>query len=405
MNLSDILNNDNMNLDDMLSFDKPKVASLDELYDGDGIPKEASLMDLTWLDDGLLKPGAGKTFDPTGPIGTQDHDIKPALEHQWGYHHIDPIFSEQDKLEPTSAPSSSSVPLEIEKWLRDQMNMGVQGKALNAKLNAKFTKENIKEAKDVIASMQPLQGVVGCFAIDGRGYKSCKVAMELAKKSPFKRYIKYVIGCNCGTPHKIEHNSLQKLVSASDVETSSIDSFINDNTVHATTYTDHCASTALNILANDDGINDDDVDKDVTDLQELGGLTASDVSKVKSLKASNIERLRHAFMLVIIRRQTPAAVDGGNSAQDVKDYTMETAPHNIDLNPEFKNQHVNIEDRLDQNIEPIAPFIPQEVELSQFLDPEFEGTDNIELNNQKAPESPLDIDGRSNIDFGDDDER
>lgn len=307
-----------MNISSMLDENAPRKGG-----------KKASLQDLRWLDSGLNQPG-NPSFDPTGEIGTQDNDVKPALQMEWGYGGISPLFVDQ-----SPGAAKRTVPDETKEdtgpvilFARDQMNRGVAGKRLVAALKRKFNAELLLAAKGGLRNQFSMEGIAGCIAVDSRGYKSCKDALRAASASPFKRFIKHIIGCNCGTPHRLPGRFAGEAV----VESSgnAIDDFVNQESGHKVVSVDHCQSTMLPILAGRGDLDQSEMDQTLIDLMNVTELPVGMVAEVRKAKASNLKRVQMAFRKLISLRDRKDAQKYQGKA-DTAGFVVDTVDRPVDL--------------------------------------------------------------------------
>jgi len=275
----------------------------DENTPGKGVDKTASLQDLRWMDDGLVNPGH-PNFVPTGEVGKKDNNIKPALQLEWGMGDISPLFDD-----PRSGVVKRNLPAEAQEdagpvivFARDQMNRGVMGKKLIAALKANFSvKSLVTAARGGLRHQLALEGIVGCIAVDGRGYKSCKAALAVAQQSPFKRYIKHVIGCNCGTPHMMPE-SRTAAFRESQTTGNTTDDFLASDNGTGQSMVAHCHSTMLPIIARGD-LDPSEMDETLVDLMNVTELPETLASSIRASQASNLRKVQMAFRGIISLRE------------------------------------------------------------------------------------------------------
>jgi hypothetical protein len=395
---------------------------LDENTPGKGVDKTASLQDLRWLDDGLVKPGH-PSFTPTGEVGKKDNNIKPALEIEWGYGGIAPLFTDTSagvvtRNLPCDAMGDAG-PVIL--FARDQMNRGVMGKELVSSLRKRFTAKDLHAAKEGLREQFKLEGIVGCIAVDGRGYKNCKAALASAQHSPYKRFIRHVIGCSCGTPHMLpDSNEGSRVASSSG---NAVDDFMASDNKHKASMVAHCCSTMLPLLTARGDLDPSEMDQTMIDMMNVTSLPETVASEIRKSKASNLKKVQAAFRkLVAIRDRKEAATYKGKV--NTSEFVIDTEDRPVDVLDAKKAAEVNVDlvnhkaDRpvevakaaktnfdgirslkseetpidiakkadkpvlaIDRRVADIEMdmdgFVPQDVELGQFLELEFEGTDEI----------------------------
>jgi hypothetical protein len=403
--------------------------------------KNASLQDLRWLETGLVQPGHPQ-FTPTGEVGKKDNNIKPALEMEWGYGDIAPLFTD-----PSAGAVLRNLPCDAQAdagpiifFARDQMNRGVMGKKLVAALRRKFTAKDLFAAKEGLRAQFALEGIVGCIAVDGRGYKSCKVAMEAASHSPFKAFIKHVVGCGCGTPHLLPSGETQMKVAGSN--RNSVDEFLASGDNAGGLMVAHCQSTMLPILAAKGDLDESEMDATMIDLMNITKLPETAASEIRQGKDSNLKKVQAAFReLISLRDRREAEKYSGKV--DTAGFVVDTEERPVELiealkreemvanlaepklaelqinsqKGELKTQLVppsadmptDTEEFVPQDVDvgqfksaemPTTPdkFVPQDVEMGQFMEPEFEKSDEVELDAAPLPgPGEVDVDLRQDM--------
>jgi hypothetical protein len=272
--------------------------------------KEASIIDHSWYKDGMLKPGA-PTFEPVAEGMKKHNNIKPELEVEWGgatTPDIDlnqPAGIVQRNLPDDAIGDASAVIV----FARDAMNRGVMGRALVAALKGKFASKTLRAAKDGLRKQLALEGVVGCIAVDGRGYESCRDALKAASHSPYKYFLKYVIGCQCGEPHSIASLGQRMAVKAETIGGSVDAFFASTDEKHVPTMASHCRSTMMPILAARGDLDPSDMDTTMIDMMNMSGLPEGQYKQIwddrKNNKySSNLEAIRAAFRWLNHRKES-----------------------------------------------------------------------------------------------------
>ena len=220
-----------MNLDDML--------------------KEASIVDHSWYtnDTGLGRIGE-PTVDEIVDNSKNPNNIKPELEVEWGtagpFIDLDEPAGIVERNLPEEAYGDTDG---VIVFARDLMNRGKMGKELTGALKARFDQGTLLKAKDGLSDLFDMEGIIGCIAVDGRGYKSCQEAIEAASQSPFKRYISHVIGCECGDPHMLNDSREMAASELPEMSGNSIDDFFGaSDDHHEPAMAPHCRSTMLPML-------------------------------------------------------------------------------------------------------------------------------------------------------------
>jgi hypothetical protein len=397
-----------MNLGQMLDENAPKKGS-----------KNASLQDLRWLETGLVQPGHPQ-FTPTGEVGDKDNNIKPALEVEWGYGDIAPLFSDQ-----SAGAVMRNIPAEAQAdagpvilFARDQMNRGVAGKKLVASIRKKFTAKDIKVAKEGLRAQFALEGIVGCIAVDGRGYKDCKAAMEAASHSPFKKFIRHVIGCDCGTHYQLPSRDTRLKVA--DSKGGSVDEFLASGDNAGGLMVAYCQSTMLPVLAKGD-LDESEMDQTMIDLMSIAGLPETAAGEIRNSKDSNLKKVQAAFRR-IVSQQDRCDAEKYVGKIDTAGFVIDTEDRPVDLIEAIKRKEVAVnlkrsklaELQIDSKAEELKTrlvfppaempadvneFVSQDVEMETFKEPEFENTDEIGLEDVLPGPGEVEVDLRQDMEI------
>ena len=175
------LNNDGMNLDGVLQ-------------DPTTIPRQASLVDHGWWTNGLVIPGQ-PSYDPSG--SHRENDSKGDLEVEWGYGTIDPFYDEglqgRNVVKRHIPENALGDAEQVIRFARDLMNRGFMGSALVNTIKASFPVATIQAASAGLREQFLLEGIVGCLAVDARGYGDPRLALAAADQSPHRMFIQALI--------------------------------------------------------------------------------------------------------------------------------------------------------------------------------------------------------------------
>jgi len=390
--------------------------NLTALFAKDAAIRDAAIVDHEWMRDGIVHPG-----EPHLDLSSvrKHNNIKPELELQWGLGGPDIDLDEPAGMVKRTLPEdageeTSSVIL----FARDMMNRGKTGKQVVAALKAKFAEPVLRRAKNEILSQFSLDGIVGRVAVDGRGYKNCKQAMEAAANSPYKGFIKYVIGCQCGDPHMIpaRHGTNASAKSSGNP----VDDFMaSSDGGSKTVMVAHCRSTHLPILAARGDFDPSDMDTTFTELMNVTGLPGDVAQGIMDSDMAPVAKLKAAFRWLDKRAANKEAarytekVDASEfrvkHAEQEVDFIGVPMP-DVDVNPaplpldevELNNVvegdvapmsmpndlevDMSVPESPDVEIEGVAPLsVPEDmpllesldVEMDQALEPEFEGTGEV----------------------------
>lgn len=359
------------------------------------VMKEASIVDHDWQVEGLLQPG-NLTFDPKAEGIKKRNNIKPELEVEWGNAGPNVDLNEPAGVVERNIPDNTgAIVNDVIIFARDQMNRGRMGKSLVSSLKAKFDSKTLRSAEKRLKNLFALEGIIGCIAVDGRGYSNCQEALKVASGSPYKRFIKYIIGCQCGDPHFIpvgEGTALGPIVPSSG---NPVDDFLASKSPRKMSMVSHCRSTMMPIMAWD--LDDSMADETMIDIQSMTDMPEDQynglIAARKSGKiSSNILMIRKAFRTLSANKERLAS----------KKYSDFVDNSEYIINP-FDNE-LQIDNILDQNIEideqtmpneiensDVAGFESLDVEMDQFMEDEFQGTGEFDINEEIPANGALDV--------------
>jgi len=403
------------------------------------------IVDHSWWEEGLIQPGE-PTFDPEkAELGI--NNLKPEIALEWGRTGPDFDIDEPAGYVERNIPEEDMGDASVIMFARDQMNRGRMGSDLVRALRTRFDQASLKRAAKGLREQLSLEGIVGCTVLDARGYKDCRQALEATKNSPYKHFIKHVMGCECGSPHAIPADGVFDMAQLSDGTGNPMDDFLAMEQPKPTEMVSHCRSTMLPILSGAGDIDESEMDETLTEMMNVTQLPEDEVKSLRKDRhnnkyASNLKMLQAAFRSAQRTREIVAAepykgsVDVSEHVMDVKDQPIElepiaASPIDLDLVDPKKQPVVEIESSLQPSLEvekltgeigdvdlkeaaePMAALdiderpgeteielvsqSPVDVELGQFLEPEFVGTDNLELDDPKSPPGELDIDMRQDM--------
>lgn len=312
--------------------------------------RDAAIVDHEWMKSkgGLISRGNQPLLDVEGI--TNPNNTKPELEVQWGGG-TGPDFEFADQEDAGVVERDLDGDGDVDDvviFARRMMNKGLMGRDLNRALRNKFAVETLKKASDGLSNLFNLEGIIGCIAVDGRGYENCRTALDDAKLSPYKAHIKYVIGCNCGTPHTLPKNAQGPLLGMGSTTGNAVDDFFASDNGHEETLISHCRSTMLPILSSD--LDPSEVDSGIIDLMtttELPQDVAEEVKKQKGMKA-----MQAAFKW--LQRAREARQDAEYAASvDVSEHILKPSEPVVEINDPVAGQ-IEVDARNPANAPTIA---------------------------------------------------
>jgi len=371
--------------------------NLTNLLRRDAAIEDHSLVDHSWWGSG---GGLARSENEILNINSikNPNNIKPECELEWGLGGPDINLDEpagvvernipEDKLGDASA---------VIMFARDMMNRGYRGRQVAASLNQKFPTVTLAKAQKGLRAMFQLEGLVGRLMVDARGYKSCQAAVKAASHSPYKRFIKYVYGCNCGDHHNLPMNDTSIIGSVEKQSGNAMDDFLGEHKT-ASRMVSHCRSTMMPIMAAGD-LDKSDLDGTLIEMMNLTPVPQGVVKKLWAMKVSNLARVRAAFRW--LDKQVDAAEDSKYSG-NVKagEFHLKQADNEIELSGPAIEQISDVDEQSGTWDVELFETLPQEdVEMTQFQEPEFEGTDEVILEDPFVAPSDLDVRMVSNQDI------
>ncbi len=267
---------------------------------------EGAVQDLSWLEQ-------PETYDISKHH--KKNDVIRELDIQWGHgsssvpeETVQPV----DVVKPRVVEDETKL---VVRTARRLIASGRSGSDVVARLESKFGADTVKGSVPDLREAFELDGVAGCFAVDCRGFANCREAMEHAQKSPYKRFLAFVVNHDCGKDcHRI--GRAQKAVTGG-----SVDGLLSDAQTIVGSDRPFCRTLGLPVLSYD-GVAPEFVDKTVIDLMTLGQITEEDAEEIRSMKSSPFKQVREAF-----RRAARNALRSGR-----KDYSakVDASEHKLE---------------------------------------------------------------------------
>lgn len=334
--------------------------------------KDASIIDHSWYKQGLLQPDK-LTFDPAEEGIKKRNNTKPELEVEWGGAGPDiDVEAPAGEVKRNIPDENLAGAKDVIIFARDQMNRGKMGKALTGALKAKFDPKSLKSAAGELRKLFALEGIIGCIAVDGRGYKSCQDAIKAASNSPYKGFIRYVIGCQCGDPHLIPTGAGTAVGQIAHSSGNAVDDFFASEAPRKTAMVSHCRSTMLPILGWQGDLDQSMMDETMINLQNMTGLNESQYASLQAKRksgkiSSNLEFVREAFRMqnanreLVVSQKYAASVD-----------SSEHVVRQADTEIEFGSMPMG-----DLDVDPTNYAIQQEIEPVDPTPTDFEGPPSL----------------------------
>jgi hypothetical protein len=252
--------------------------------------KEGSLNDFQWL---LNEEG----FEPKD----KDNNKKDDLEVQWGTQDIDPKYAEkQEQIVPTPVDrNNTSV---IVQKARNYLNQGQMAAGVMKQLYDSYAKKDVDLAIPHLKPVLASEGILGCIAVDVTGYKDIQAALVDVSQSPYKRFVKYVLGYKkdvVNLPMGSKEILSSKIVNSSK---NAVDSFLNAEEDKEPGTVAYCKELMMPIMAGYQDVDEHWKNDTLIDLATVGNITEDDVEAIRKSSLKPYQQLKCAFKLIEKRK-------------------------------------------------------------------------------------------------------
>jgi hypothetical protein len=155
----------------------------------------------------------------------------------------------------------------------------------------------------------------------------------------------------------------------------------------------HCRSTMLRTVAAVGDLDPSEMDGTLVEVMNVTGLPTGVKDQITASKKSSLGKIRAAFRW--LDRQADAA-DAGRYAEHVssKEERVAQAPMDFDIDAPAMAD-IEVVDAVgpmgEEAVGGDVGFEPQDVEMGQFMEPEFEGADVVPLDEVPAVSGILDV--------------
>lgn len=338
------------------------------------LPKpEEVTPDFSWTDE--------RDFDAE-KNARNPHEIKDELASQWNKGKI-PYTPENNSTKDMLKTASRD---SIVKQVRTMMNQGYTASVIRERLAKSQKPEILSYFKADIDKQLKLYGSVGKFVIDARGYGSCSEALQVAAKNPNKKYLAYVIGCQCGTPKQVFRVASESF-SPENGDEDSLHAFLTGGQMQSETVP-VCPTTGTHILSGEG-----DIDEQWAGNTMFDAINASHLSKEagKSFIASNdspYQKLKK-FFIALDENEIPKEQDF-SEAPVTEAYTPAGMTLGLENDSPASDVDLNQEDS-------ISFFIPET--QNQDIDVTLKEGNTIQLPEEKAKENLQMIHGVAPVEF------
>jgi len=357
----------------------------------DDVLKEASIIDHSWMENGL---GAVMNQEVEDVADPRPNNIKDELEVEWGSGgpYID-LGEDLDVVKRNIPEDDLGDSSGVVLFAREMMNRGVMGEELVAALKGKFDAVTMAAEKDALREQLMLQGFVGCVAVDGRGYASCKDALKAAQYSPFKGSIKCVIGCSCGDAIEMPAAPGEMIIAES--SGNSMDDFMASDDSYEPKNVSMCPGTMLPIVSADTDIDESWMAPSSVDMMNVTGLPSGDVDKIEASDADWKEKTKMVFRAAY-RNRKASEKESYSKKVDASDHVLRKADNEIELASDPMGQ-IELEGGVAEIVLESSDFANQDIDMGQELTGLFEGSDEVSLEEAKKAEAPLEMDIRADM--------
>jgi len=270
--------------------------------------RSAALVDHDWMVEGLIKDGE-PNYDPSENY--RDNNKKDDLEVEWGYGTIQPTFSDEDVRVPAGGVNRNLPPDALGDagpviiFARDLMNRGVMGADLQLRLRSNFEQSSLKLAAGELRELFSMEGIIGCFAVDTRGYADPRQAIAAIQGNPYKHFIKYVIAAARAEDDYLWLPDSRGQQIASDAETSgnAIDDFFSTTAAdekakgYKPKLIPHCQQTMMPLYAGMGDLDESTLDSTLIELMNVTGLPDAKKEEIvnNDKYATRTAKLQEAF--------------------------------------------------------------------------------------------------------------
>ena len=346
---------------------------------------KASCQDLEWL-------ASGKTFQPKD----KDTNIKDDLEIEWGYGAINPIYNPRPDFSETASKSEDSEANAVVRTAKILLMQGIMGKDFIVAMRKRFGDTVIARHKRKVGAVLKQEGLLGCIAIDPHGFKNCVDAAKIAKKSPYRRHIKFVVACNKCAGCDCFKKEIVAVKNGSEFKAtkSSVDDFFQSNTskIRVRAY---CKKLGCTIIVSRDDLDESEMDPTFIDLVNGNQLTEEEAKLVRS-KGDALTQAKKAFRLIDKKRRL-ANVKHYADEPESQRVSISESPMDFDIAKEVVAGSAEL-DVLNSNVEVDSDSIKSSLYIdgSTFIEPEFEGIDELTVDVGETFK-PLDVDPRSDL--------
>jgi len=305
----------------------------------------SAVQDLSWLEE-------PETYDVSKHH--KKNDMLRELDLQWGNGATNLADEPIDVVSPRVVEDESQF---VVSSARKLIASGRSGSDVVACLQKKYGSKTIEGMIPSLREAFELDGVAGCFAVDCEGFANCREALRHAKKSPFARFIAFVVNHD---EEKVCHRIGRKTTASGG---GSVDGLLSDERLVVGSDRAYCRELGLPVLSYD-GVAPEFVDKTVIDLLTLGQISEDDAESIRSMEASSFVKLREAFR--VASRNMKKSGKKYSGKVDVSEYKV-SSDLSFDLNATTDMKALEVDDSggafgLSVDVNDEVGFVAQDVD-------------------------------------------
>lgn len=297
------------------------------------------------------------------------HECKDELALQWGNDGF-VIQTDDNNVAVMRESRKASVQNAFVMQARSMLNAGVAANDIRAYFAKHQKPEQVKACSTEIERQLKLAGSVGRFVLDARGYRDCSEALRFASKNPFRKYMKYMIGCTCGN-----HTKMKKITATAFTSTGDpIQDMLENNQQLDSEEVDVCPRTGFQLMSGEGDIDASWAGDTMIDVMNACDLNQDSGKKFTASKDKPYMRLKK-FFIAFDEGQIPKSTEEFDTNAQTQDMNPQPLSFKVQKdNNEVKNVDIQNKDSVKFNLNPdIVVDKPLTIERGSELQvPEFD---------------------------------
>lgn len=311
------------------------------------ILRQSSMQNLTWMSEGLVD------LSQHDLEKGRDNNKKDDLQLAWGYGDIEPHYDADAGEVERNLPEDDSQEKEVIKFARDLMMKGKMGKEISKPLKKRFSKDVLAQSLPELRKLFAWEGLIGCVVVDATDYDNPRDAMKIASNSPYKRFLKVIIGSKAGRQFVAKRPGDKLVVKES--SGNSFDDFFGDDSKYSPNMVEICKETHLPIIAGQQDLSDEFMDATLIDLVTTGQLSEEEAKVIGEKEEEPAEKIKAAFRLLRSKELAKKKVDAPNKAKENK---VSASKFDLEIDKPVVVENLDVDERaggLTVEVEPPAP--------------------------------------------------